>query len=290
MQSLDDLLTEPDEETPFIIDGVMPRGARVTLTAPQKAGKTTTTGNVIRSLVDGDKFLDHFEVHERKHGIVLIDNELSKNMLRSWLRQHRIVNTAAVATVSLRGRVSSFDILDDRIRDIWAKRLRDLGCDYLILDCLRPVLDALGLDENRDCGKFLVAFDALLHDAGVPDALVNDHMGHGQERARGDSRKQDWPDALWHLVKEDADNPMSPVYFRAHGRDVHVPEGRLDFDPATRHLTYVSGSRKTAKAQAALSDVLRVIGDDAKEGSPGLSGRDTRNRRDERRAYPEGGP
>ena len=121
-----------------------------------------------------------------------------------------------------------------------------------------------------------MAFDALLHDAGVPDALVNDHMGHGQERARGDSRKQDWPDALWHLVKEDADNPMSPVYFRAHGRDVHVPEGRLDFDPATRHLTYVSGSRKTAKAQAALSDVLRVIGDDAKEGSPGLSGRDTK--------------
>jgi hypothetical protein len=36
---------------------------------------------------------------------------------------------------------------------MWAKALRDLGCDYLILDCLRPVLDALGLIENNEAGR-----------------------------------------------------------------------------------------------------------------------------------------
>ena len=50
------------------------------------------------------------------------------------------------------------------------------------------MLDALGLDEHRDAGRFLTAFDALLVEAGIRDAFVVTHMGHTNERARGDSR------------------------------------------------------------------------------------------------------
>ena len=73
------------------------------------------------------------------------------------------------------------------------------------------------------------------------------HMGHLNERARGDSRLQDWPDAIWRLVRE-TDEPDSARYFKAYGRDVDIPEGRLSFDAATRRLTYAAGSRSDGKA------------------------------------------
>jgi hypothetical protein len=126
------------------------------------------------------------------------------------------------------------------------------------VDCLRPVLDALGLDESRDAGRFLVAFDALLGEAGIGDACLLQHMGHGNERARGDSRLLDWPDAIWRVVRE-TEVPNSPRYFTAYGRDVDVPEGRLGYDPATRRLTYAEGSRADAKTEAAHLAVIEFL-------------------------------
>jgi hypothetical protein len=272
VKSLDTLLAEPDAPTRYRIDGLAPVEARVLLSAQFKAGKTTLVGNLMRSLVDEDPFLGRFTIHVPARRLVLIDDELSEHTLRLWLREQGITNTAAIAdVVSLRGKVSAFNLLDDRCRDMWAKRLRDLGCDYLILDCLRPVLDALGLDENRDAGRFLVAYDALLTDAGIGDALTVQHMGHTNERARGDSRLQDWPDAIWRLVRE-TEEPNSPRYFSAYGRDVDVPEGRLGFNPATRRLTYAEGSRGDAKTEAAMHAVIAILAEHAKTGE-GLSGR-----------------
>ena len=95
----------------------------------------------------------------------------------------------AVELVSLKGRAASFNILDPQTRAEWAATLR--GVDVIILDCLRPILDAFRLDENRDAGRFLVAFDALLIEVGggsPVDGIVVHHMGHTDERSRGDSR------------------------------------------------------------------------------------------------------
>lgn len=259
VRDLDDLLAEPDSPTPYRIDRVAPADARVMLAAQYKSGKSTLVGNLIRALADCEPFLGKFPVHVPARRIVLIDNELSDNTVRQWLRALRIENTGAVAdVVTLRGNVGAFNLIDDHCRDEWVRRLCDLGCDYLILDCLRPVLDALGLDENHDAGRFLVPFDQLLQDAGVSDAALVQHMGHGPERARGDSRLQDWPDAIWRLVRE-TDEPNSPRYFSAYGRDVNVPESRLAFDPVTRHLSLAGGSRADAKTEAALQWVIQLL-------------------------------
>jgi hypothetical protein len=256
---LNDLLDESDEPVCYRIDQVAPKQGNIILAAQYKAGKTTLRDNTIRALVDDDPFLGKFTVHQPAQHLVLIDTELGRTTVRRWLRDQNIRNTKAVADViTLRGRVSTFNILDDKIRDQWATRFRDLGCDYLMLDCLRPCLDALGLDENRDVGKFLVAFDALLADAGILDSFIAQHMGHTGERSRGDSRLQDWPDALWRMVRED-DNPASPRFFTAYGRDVDVHEGRLGFDPDTRRLTYTAGSRRDAKTEAAAMAVVQLL-------------------------------
>ncbi|ORV69864.1 AAA family ATPase [Mycobacterium gordonae] len=226
VKGLTQLLGEPDTPVVYRINELAPEDGRVLLSAQYKAGKTTVVGNLLRSLADGEPFLGRFTVATRARNVVLIDTEMSETTLRRWLADQRITNTRAVAdVVALRGKVSALNLPDDRSRAQWAARLASIRCDYLILDCLRPVLDALGLDENHDAGRFLVAFDALLAEAGIGNALIVQHMGHANERARGDSRLQDWPDAIWRLVRE-TDQPDSARFFTAHGRDVDVAEGR----------------------------------------------------------------
>jgi AAA domain len=278
IKRLDELLAEPDTEQQYRIDQLAPADARIMLNAQWKAGKTTIVGNLARALVDNEPFLGRFGVNMPAQHVVLIDDELSENTVRRWLREQNIANTAAVNVITLRGKLSTFNLLDDQLRAEWAQRLGALGCDYLVLDCLRPVLDALGLDERSDAGRFLVAYDALLSDAGISDSLVVQHMGHAGERARGDSRLQDWPDAIWNIVRE-TDNPDSPRFFSAYGRDVNVAEGRLSFDKASRRLTYTAGSRRDAETEAALVDVVTLLANTREPMSgrgieDGLSGTD----------------
>ncbi len=275
------LLEEPDLPTPYRIESLAPAGGRTLLAAQYKAGKSSTVGNLIRSLVDGERFLDKFHIVNTSESLVLIDTELSENTIRLWLRQQGIRTTQAVKDViSLRGKLGTFNIMDDRTRTQWARRLSDVGCDYLILDCLRPALDANGLDEHSDVGVFLTAFDALLEEASIPDALMVHHMGHSGERSRGDSRLQDWPDAIWTIVREN-ENPASDRFFKAYGRDVDLGEGRLEFNPENRHLSYHPGSRGDTKVESSAIAVISLLA----EANEGLSGRAI-----ERELKPDGHP
>lgn len=272
LRPLTEWLAEPDPPVTYRISDLWPSGGRVLLAAQYKAGKTTLVGNLLRSLVDGDPFLGQYAVTAARR-VVLLDDELDEAMLRRWLRQQGIQRTDAVVPVALRGRVSTLDLLDPDVRAEWAADLRALGVDVVILDCLRPVMDALGLDENREAGRLLVAVDALLAECGATEAVVVHHMGHSGERSRGDSRLRDWPDVEWRLVRA-AEDPASPRYFSAFGRDVHVPESLLHYDEHSRHLSLVGGSRRDAAARAALDDVLHLL---AQTPEP-LSGRTIEDR------------
>src|SRR5262249_46362061 len=158
-----------------------------------KAGKTTLMGNLARSLVDGMPFLESVPVTPIQGVLVLIDTEMAESQLLDWYGTLGIEADDQIVVLPLRGAVSSFNILDRAVRSTWATKLRAVDAQYLILDCLRPVLDALGLDEQHEAGRFLVAFDELLKEARIPEAALVHHMGHVAERARGDSRLRDWP-------------------------------------------------------------------------------------------------
>jgi hypothetical protein len=260
LETLRERLARPRQLSKWRIHGWQPVNTRVMLAAQFKAGKTTLVGNLIRSLVDVDPFLACNPVSPITGTAVLLDFEMSDSQLDDWYRDICIRHDDRVIVEPMRGRASTFDLCDPDVRAEWAARLRSGGAAYLILDCLRPVLDALALDEHKDAGRFLVAFDALLKDAGIGEALVVQHMGHVNERARGDSRQRDWPDVEWRLVRQD-ENPASDRFLSAYGRDVDVSESQLAYDPSTRRLTLVGGSRvdaKTAEALAAVFDVLRT--------------------------------
>lgn len=258
MIGLREFLAEPDQDVEYRITEVWPTGGRVVFAAQYKAGKSTAVGNVIRALADGSPFLGQFTTAPAGR-IILIDNELDQRTLRRWLRDQDVQNVDAVTLIPLRGMVGSFDILDDETRKQWAAALATTSPDVIILDCLRPVLDALGLSEDKDAGRFLVAFDALLHGAGASEALVVHHMGHGGERSRGDSRILDWPDATWKLIRQDGEDLTSPRYFSAFGRDVEVAESLLQFNPDTRHLDIIGGSRRRSKVEDALGKLIKFL-------------------------------
>lgn len=272
--SLRDLLAvEDDVELEWRVDGLLVKGGRVLLTAPHKVGKSTLVAELMRTIADGGDFLGRFGVQRAKR-IVLFDNELDPRMLRSWLRDHGIEKTKRIEIVSLRGHVSDFDILTAEGRRRWAAHVG--RCDVVIVDCIRPILDALGLDENRDGGRFTVALDELLAligpEEGVsPECVAVHHTGHGGERSRGDSRFLDWPDATWRIAREDANDPASDRFFQAFGRDVSVPEGRLEFDPATRSLVLGEGNRKEGKLYRDMAAVAPAVVEFV-AANPGASG------------------
>lgn len=222
--SLTDLLEREIDADEFLVDEAWQIGGNVVFSAQRKAGKTTVVHNLVRSLVDGDPFLDHFPMLKTRR-VALLDFELSDSMAQRWLRRQNIKNADHLLTFHLRGRSSSFNILDDRVRARWASRLS--GYEVLILDPLRPILDALGVNEWSETGPFLQAFDALKEEAGIGEGLIAHHHGHHSERASGDSRLEGWPDAIWNLTRDDATDPRSFRYFDAYGRDINIERGLL---------------------------------------------------------------
>lgn len=237
----------PDE--PQLIEGLWPAGGNVLLAAQRKAGKTTAVHNLVRSLIDGDAFLDHFAVSETRR-VALLDFELAPSLLRGWLRDQGIRNPEALLIVPMRGRAASLDIRDDATRTRWARLLRDHGADCLLLDPLRPIIDSLGIDEWHGVGPLLQAFDALKAEAGIKEGLIVQHHGHHAERAAGDSRLVGWPDAVWDLTRDDPNDPRSFRYFSAYGRDVDVDKGLVSMYDRHR-LTFAPGAAEAKRDRLA---------------------------------------
>ncbi len=269
---LADFLNEDDEaDVAWRIEGLWPAGAKVILAAGAKAGKTTSTGNIVRSLVDGDRLFRVFPTHALDEGIVVVlDFEMPRKSLRRWLRDQGIRNKHKLAVWTERGKAGRFDLRLPEVRAQWVAKLRKAGTRIWIIDCLTPILAALGIGENdnTEVGRILDGITAAAGEAGVDEVLLIHHMGHQAERVRGASALLGWPDILWKITRErNEKNPNgeadtdAPRFFSAYGRDVDVKEGRLLFDPVSRHLTYAEGGRKQSEQTEALSRLLVWIRD-----------------------------
>lgn len=275
-----DLLKLDLGEPGYLVENLWPENGRVVLTAAKKTGKTTMVGNVLRSLLDGGSFLGNFPV-KPGNKVYLIDNEMNSKALQKWYREFDAQHYENLFVECLRenreyGR-RVFNPLDETNRAVWAERIAAAGANVVVLDCLRPQMDALGLDENHEAGLFLDAMDALIQQAGVPHLLVVHHSGHLEGRARGDSRIGDWPDAEWKLNKKTEQGTRS---FQAYGRDVSVPaqalkytaENRLlELDPDALRMEEAARDEEKRAAQAALEEKRLKKLRSALEADPGLS-------------------
>jgi hypothetical protein len=256
--TLRDRLQRPHVAVEWLIAGWFARRFRAMVAAQFKAGKTTLVTNLVRCLVDGDDWLGQFQVSAVAGTVAVLDFEMSSTQLTEWYRAQRIRNDHRVLLISLRGQGAAFNLLDRAVMLEWASFLKAHGVDVLVLDCLRPLLDALGLDEHKDVGRLLTSFDEFLQAADIDSAFVIQHMGHGAERARGDSRLRDWPDVELKVIRQD-DAPGSPRFISAYGRDVDQPEMQLAFDGLTRRLSVAGGTRQDARSKAALDAIIDVL-------------------------------
>jgi hypothetical protein len=258
---LDEFLAVPDPDTMYRVDEVLPVEGNILMTAQQKAGKTTMRDNLVRSLVDGDKFLDRFEVQPVPAGrsVAILDNELSEPTLRRWMRDQSVVNLERVQVTSLQGRLASFDIRSDKVRSEWAAMIEDAGVDVIIFDCLRPALDALGMSEDKEASRFAEALTALKVESGAKELVLVHHMGHDGQRSRGDSGLQGWCTAEWKVQRQGQDDPSSPRSFSAYGRDVDFQRTDLQYDAATRRLSLAGETQHEAKRQRDALFVRAVV-------------------------------
>ena len=275
--SLRELLAEEPNTTKYRIDGLWPSSGKVLVTAAKKSGKTTMIGNLVRCLVDGDRFLGKpysptestdgvgFAVTADERSVFVLDFEMTRDMLREWLRAQQIDAVDRVHVELMRGR--TLDLRDNDVRGQWAAHLRSLDVGTLIIDPIGPVIHGLGIDENDNSqvGAFLTAIDKLCLEAGVAEYAVVHHAGHGEEqRARGASAFVGWPDAWWQITRSEDGS-----FLRAEGRDVALDETALVFNSATRHLTLGEGSRRDARGSADITAVIDMV-----TGNPGATRND----------------
>jgi AAA domain len=110
--TLSDLLNEPDPAIAWRLDAWQPAETRVMLSAARKVGKTTLTGSLVRSLVDGEPWLGRYEVQAIQGTVTVIDTEMSRRQLRRWYRDLGIARTTHVRIIPLRGQGALFDVLN----------------------------------------------------------------------------------------------------------------------------------------------------------------------------------
>jgi hypothetical protein len=275
-EDLPNLMSEQDETVRYRIDGLWPIDGRTMLAAQFKAGKTTLIGNVVRCLADSSRFLSRYQANTPNGRIAVLDTEMTRPMFRTWFREQGIANQEKVTFKLLRGQCSTFNIFDELTRARWVQHFKDAETEVLILDCLGPILAAMGMNEstNEDVGKFIGAFESLVSEADIRESMIVHHMGHSGERSRGASRLRDWPDVEWHLIREGqeddyAPSPNVPRYFRAYGRDVNAPEQLLHYEPNMRWLSVNGeGNRKEMKEQSLATRITDHV-----MSNPGQSGR-----------------
>jgi hypothetical protein len=239
-RTLDEDLKETSDPLSWTVEELQVLGGNALLIAEFKAGKTTLSMNLAKSLADGEPFLDRFGVRRLDEGTVAYWNyEMTAAQRRGWLTDVQVRHPERITLLDLRG--YSIPLQTKQGREVAVRWLEEARATYWILD---PFGRAFGDNENDNAavGAFLEALDDIKSRAGVQDLLLVTHTGRkehevGREHARGATRPDDWADTRWILTKRGGQRQL-----RAEGRDVLVAAVDLAFDSASRRLTAGSPS------------------------------------------------
>ena len=257
VETLAEELELPVEEVDWTIEGLIPTGANVTLTAQYKAGKTTMINNLAKALVDGTRFLNYFKPANHPGRVVIFNYEVSENQYRRWMKDVAIEHTESVTLFHLRGK--SVPLRSDYVREQIIDILGQMNVHTWILDPFARAFTGSG-DENSnsDVGVFLDMLDIIKERAGIKNLILPVHTGRAQEfgvdRARGATRIDDWADVRWLLKKTDDGR-----FFSADGRDVLLEEQLVKFDESTRGLTLGGGDARSVKKDNATDRWIEAV-------------------------------
>ena len=250
--SLNQFLTADFQDISWVIDGLLVSGGTVFLAAKAKSGKTTLSMSLLKSLADGNEFLDAFPVHVPQGNIGYLNLELTEPQMKNWISRQNIEKTERVHFWNLRGRPNPFR--SPISRTFFAEDLKKLEIKTLIIDTFSKIFPGEA-NNNSEVNKFLIMIEGTLRQAGVQQLIMLVHAGNDGSKIRGATALTDHPDGIWYLATDDDGNR----YFHANGRDVSVPEGQLTFEPETGQLSYSSVDRQNLKGATSTSKVLEFI-------------------------------
>jgi len=251
--TLAELLARP-AGAEFRIDGLLPAGGRLLVTAQYKAGKTTLVGNLARSLLTGEDFLGRFPVKPLEGRVVVLNYEVTGEQFARWMADIG-VPAERCYVINLRGRRNL--LADEQGRRALAEQVRAQDGQAFVVDPFGRAYDGASQNDAAEVTPWLVRLDEVAEQAGVSEVVLTAHAGWNGERTRGSTALNDWPDVL---VTLNRDESTGQRFIRAEGRDVDVPEDGLHFDPVTRRLSLTgSGSRTAAKAKDKQADLVAAI-------------------------------
>ncbi|MFI0481728.1 bifunctional DNA primase/polymerase [Actinomadura sp. 9N215] len=269
LPTLADDLAQPDIETPYIIDEIMPAGSNVLLTAQYKTGKTTLVNDCARALAEQTPFLDRFDVTDHPGRVVIFNYEMDVNQYRRWWRDIGCAAPDRITLVHLRG--IRLNLLAPITQEWIYSTLLDMKCETWIVDPFARAFTGCGDENNNsDVAAALDILDDIKKQAGVANLILATHTGRaeveeGRERARGATRLDDWADVRWILTRDET----NLRFLRATGRDVEFDETRLLLDADTRRLKCTGGDRKTERRRRFETELRDFI-----SANPGCSARD----------------
>lgn len=268
-QSLADLLASPLAEPEWAVAGLIDADGSTLLAAQFKSGKTTLACNLVRSLADGEPFLDSFAT--RLEGNVgVLNYELADRRYLGWLRHQEILRADRVRYLGLKGRPNPLG--SSRGVEELTEWLKRGEVEFLLIDTYGAAFTGDNENDNSQARRFLTTLDEVKHAAGVRSLLLVAHTGrkehgHGEEHVRGATVLDDWADSRW-LLTQKADTR----YLRAHGRDVDLSETDLAYEPTTRRYTTGAGVSRRQSAPSTDEEreqqVLEVV-----RAQPGLGKR-----------------
>lgn len=260
-------------EIRFAIEDVLPENGNAILFAQYKSGKTTFILEVVRALCDGEQFLDRFDVNTDGN-VALWNYELDAAMMVSWLKDTELQHPEKLRLLNLRGKRVPMDTKYGQEWTIdWLRR--NEVRTWIIDPAVRAMIGWGDENENGAVTLFTDKLDEIKERAGVKELIVAHHTGRGEqtageERARGASRWDDWPDSRWILTKA----PGSDTRFiRMTGRGNDFPERALTYDPQRRRVALVGKGDPLAGADRATfaDQSLRTQILDYVTANPGLT-------------------
>lgn len=234
-------------------------GHNSTITAKFKTGKTTLGGNMLRSLADGEDFLDRYPVRRPEGRIGLLNYELTDYDMLDWLDDQGIRRSKRIALLNLRG--VPFTLASPRNQEELVKWCLDMEIEVLHLDPHRRAFKGFGSENsNDDVNAFTDVLDTVKKEAGVLDLFLYVHSGRavgemGSEHARGATALDDWADNRWILTKDEHDDR----FLYADGRTGFVPEFRLNYNRDLRRLTAEDGNRRNNAVTRYRETVLTAL-------------------------------
>ena len=250
--SLRDLLSTEVPRSKWLVDGMLMKAGKIFFAAQAKAGKTTVTLALLKSLVDGIPFLGKFKTEVPEGRIGYMNLELTDGQMQEWVARQSIKEMDKVHFWNLRGKPNPFRSAMSRNHLI--QEIKDLGVKTLIIDTFAKIFPGEA-NNNSEVNRFLIMLDDVLDRAGVEQLIMLVHAGNDASKIRGATALTDHPDGIWYLVNDDQKNR----YLSAIGRDIEVPEGQIIYDISKNKLTFTGSGKRATRDLSARERVLEFI-------------------------------